>query len=142
MKTVLSAPTGQQLITAATGVFGAILGLQTARWLRAVEEFLGRRFRPPHRPRPLGAVLVALMAATSACFRGRSQWWDWRNIKIVRARLAAATEAASDTATIRRRASATEVAARRQAKQYAAGYFSGSMRRRGPLSLRSVANHR
>lgn len=118
IETALSAPTGQQLITAATGLFGAILGLQVGRWIRAVERLLSRRFLQPHRPRPLDAVLVELMAATSACFQGRAQWWDPRNIKIVRARLAVATEAANDTTTVRRRTSITEVAVRRQARQF------------------------
>ncbi|KAB1139269.1 hypothetical protein F7R91_40575 [Streptomyces luteolifulvus] len=116
--TALSAPAGQQLITAATGLFGAILGLQVGRWIRTVEGLISRRFRQPHRPRPLDAVLVELTAATSACFHGRAQWWHPRNIEIVRARLAVATEAAKDTATLRRRTSITEVAARRQARQF------------------------
>ena len=118
IETALSAPAGQQLITAATGLFGAILGLQVGRWIRAVEGHLNRGFRPSHRPRPLDAVLVELMAATSACFQGRAQWWDPQNTKTVRARLAVATEAANDTATVRRRTSITEVAARRQARQF------------------------
>jgi hypothetical protein len=63
-------------------------------------------------------VLVELTAAVSACFQLRVQWWDPRNIKIVRARLAIAIEAANDTATVRRRTSITEVAARRQARQF------------------------
>ncbi|MBT2423412.1 hypothetical protein J7F01_16840 [Streptomyces sp. ISL-22] len=118
VETALSAPTGQQLITAATGLFGAILGLQVGRWIHAVERLLSRRFRQPHRPRPLDAVLVELMAATWACFQGRGQWWDPRNIKIVRARLAVAIETANDTAAVRRRTSITEVTARRQARQF------------------------
>ncbi|MFI1213189.1 hypothetical protein ACH4UV_37045 [Streptomyces sp. NPDC020802] len=118
IETALSAPPGQQLLTAAAGLFGAILGLQVGRWIRIVQELLSRRYRQPQRPRPLDAVLVELTAATSACFQGRAQWWDPRNIKNVRARLAVATEAANDTSTIRRRTSITEVAARRQARQF------------------------
>ncbi|MGI5262179.1 hypothetical protein [Streptomyces angustmyceticus] len=116
--TVLSAPAGQQLITAATGLFGVILGVQEVRWMRTVERLLNRRFRQPHRPRPLDAVLVALTAATSACHRGRARWWEPRNIKSVRARLAVAIEAAGDTETVRRRTSITEVAARRRAREF------------------------
>ncbi|MBM4796388.1 hypothetical protein HXP44_31240 [Streptomyces sioyaensis] len=116
--TALSASKGQQLITAATGVFGAILGLQAGRWVRVVERLLSRRFRQPHRPRPLDAVLVALMAATAACFQRQARWWDPRSIKIIRNRLAVAIEAAGDTATVRRRTSLMEVAARRQARQF------------------------
>lgn len=118
IETALSASPGQQLVTAAAGLFGAILGLQVGRWIRAVQRLLSRRCQQPHRPRPLDAVLVELTVATSACFRGRAQWWDPRNIKIVRARLAVAIEAANDTATVRRRTSITEVAARRQARQF------------------------
>ncbi|MEW1750845.1 hypothetical protein [Streptomyces angustmyceticus] len=118
MKTVPSAPAGQQLITAATGLFGVILGLQEVRWMRAVERLLNRRFRQPHRPRPLDAVLVELAAATWACHRGRARWWEPRNIRTVRARLAVAIEAAGDTETVRRRTSITEVAVRRQARQF------------------------
>ncbi|MFD9204755.1 hypothetical protein ACFVZM_00550 [Streptomyces sioyaensis] len=116
--TALSASKGQQLITAATGVFGAILGLQTGRWVRVVERLLNRRFRQPHRPRPLDAVLVALMAATAACFHRQARWWDPRSIKIIRNRLAVAIEAAGDTATVRRRTSLLEVTARRQARHF------------------------
>ncbi|WAU82683.1 hypothetical protein O1Q96_24950 [Streptomyces sp. Qhu-G9] len=118
IETALSAPPGQQLLTAAAGLFGAILGLQVGRWIRIVQELLSRRYRQPQRPRPLDAVLVELTAATSACFQGRAQWWNPRNIKMVRARLAVATEAANDTSAIRRRTSITEVAARRQARQF------------------------
>ncbi|SOE14018.1 hypothetical protein SAMN06272775_4982 [Streptomyces sp. 2323.1] len=116
--TALSASKGQQLISAATGVFGAILGLQAGRWVRVVERLLSRRFRQPHRPRPLDAVLVALMAATATCFQRQARWWDPRSIKIIRNRLTVAIEAAGDTATVRRRTSLMEVAARRQARQF------------------------
>ncbi|WP_234342645.1 hypothetical protein [Streptomyces sp. NRRL B-3648] len=116
--TVLSAPTGQQLITAAAGLFGAVLGSQAGRRITAVTRVLSRRFRPSHRPRPLDAVLVQLIAATSACHQGRPQWWDPRNIEIVRKRLAVAGEAAGDTATVRGRTSITEVAVRRQARRF------------------------
>lgn len=118
IETALAAPPGPQLITAAAGLFGASLGVQVGRWISAVERLLNRTYQQPRRARPLDAVLVELMVATSACFRGRSQWWEPRNIKLVRARLAVAIEAANDTATVRRRTSITEMTARRQARQF------------------------
>ncbi|QKV90570.1 hypothetical protein HUT19_01285 [Streptomyces sp. NA02950] len=118
VETALSIPPGQQLITAAAGLFGVILGLQVNRWIGTVEGLLNRRYQQPHRPRPLDAVLVALTAATAACFQGRARWWDPRNIKVVRDRLAVATQVANETAIVRRRTSITEVAARRQARQF------------------------
>ncbi|MFC7810150.1 hypothetical protein [Streptomyces olivaceus] len=117
VETASSAPAGHQLITAVTGLFGAVLGLQVGRWIHMVESLVSRRFQKPQRRRPLDAVLVELMAAMWACFRGRAQWWEPGNIKAVRARLALAVEAASDTTTVRRRMSITEVAVRRRARQ-------------------------
>lgn len=118
--TALSAPPGQQLITTAAGLFGVILGLQSNRWISTFEGLLNRRYQQPHRPRPLDAVLVQLAAATSACFQGRARWWEPENIRAVRARLAIATAAAHDVATVRRRTTVTEFAARRQARQFRA----------------------
>ncbi|MFI1376132.1 hypothetical protein ACH4UY_29530 [Streptomyces longwoodensis] len=112
--TALTAPTGQQMITAAAGLFGATLGLQAARWVGGVERLLHRRLRRAGRPHPLDAVLVELMAATSACSRGRARWWD----PPVRTRLAVATAAAGDSSVVRRRTSVTELAARRRARRF------------------------
>ncbi|WP_159052363.1 hypothetical protein [Streptomyces longwoodensis] len=112
--TALAAPTGQQMITAAAGLFGATLGLQAARWVGGVERLLHRRLRRVGRAHPLDAVLVELMAATSACSRGRARWWDPRT---VRTRLAVATAAAGDITAVRRRTSVTELAARHRARR-------------------------
>ncbi|MCX5000731.1 hypothetical protein [Streptomyces longwoodensis] len=116
--TALTAPTGQQMITAAAGLFGATLGLQAARWVGGVERLLHRRLRRAGRAHPLDAVLVELMAATSACSRGRARWWDPRTVRAVRTRLAVATAAAGDSSVVRRRTSVTELAARRQARRF------------------------
>ncbi|MFK0174015.1 hypothetical protein ACIQU5_35090 [Streptomyces sp. NPDC090306] len=118
--TALSVPPGRQSISAAAGLFGLILGLQSNRWISTVEGLLNRRYQQPHRPRPLDAVLVHLAAATSACFQGRARWWEAENIRLVRAQLATATAAAHDVTTVRRRTTLTEVAARRQARQFRA----------------------
>ncbi|MGW5284505.1 hypothetical protein ACWERI_34510 [Streptomyces collinus] len=119
--TALAAPTGQQMITAAAGLFGATLGLQAARWINGVQLLLHRRLRRAGRPHPLDAVLVELMAATSACSRGRARWWDPRTVRAVRAvrtRLAVATAAAGNISAVRRRTSVTELAARRRARRF------------------------
>lgn len=118
--TALSASTGQQLITAAAGLFGAVLGLVGNRWILTIQEFLRRKYRAPHGPRPLDGLLVELVAAAAVSFEVRVHWWDLRNIKIVRRRLAFAIAAAQETSVIRRRTSVRELAARRHARQFRA----------------------
>lgn len=116
--TALSAPTGQQQITAAAGLFGAVLGLVGNRWILTIQEFLRRKYRAPHGPRPLDGLLVELLVAAAVSFEVRAHWWDLRNIKIVRRCLAFAIEAAQDTSVIRRRTSVRELAARRHVRQF------------------------
>ncbi|MET8344805.1 hypothetical protein [Streptomyces microflavus] len=116
--TALSASTDQQLITAAAGLFGAVLGLVGNRWILTIQEFLRRKYRAPHGPRPLDGLLVELAAAAAMSFEVRAHWWDLRSIKIVRRRLAFAIEAAQDASVIRRRTSVREPASRREARQF------------------------
>ncbi|MEU2026839.1 hypothetical protein ABZ565_32575 [Streptomyces sp. NPDC016469] len=116
--TALSASTGERLITAAAGLFGVVLGLVGNRWILTIQEFLRRKYRAPHGPRPLDGLLIELVAAAAVSVEVRSHWWDLRNIKIVRRRLAFAIEAAQDTSVIRRRTSVREVAARRHMRQF------------------------
>ncbi|WP_432158834.1 hypothetical protein [Streptomyces sp. bgisy153] len=116
--TALSASTGERLITAAAGLFGAVLGLMGNRWILTIQEFLRRKYRAPHGPRPLDGLLIELVVAAAVSFEARAHWWDLRNIKIVRRRLAFAIEAAQDTSVIRRRTSVRELAARRKARHF------------------------
>ncbi|MFK4123633.1 hypothetical protein [Streptomyces longwoodensis] len=83
-----------------------------------MQRLLYRRLRRAGRAHPLDAVLVELMAATSACSRGRAGWWDPRTVRAVRTRLAVATAAAGDITAVRRRTSVTELAARRRAQRF------------------------
>ncbi|MER5888681.1 hypothetical protein ABT160_33055 [Streptomyces sp. NPDC001941] len=116
--TALTVGPGGRLTAAAAGLFGLLLGAQANQWIASVERVLNRRYRQPHRSRPLDSLLVELMTATSACFHGRSRWWDPRHVAVVRARLAEAVVAAQDHGDTRRRTSITEVASRRQARQF------------------------